>query len=55
MGFGLSQEIFKETYQRPPDCQQRDTGRAKIMASWAYIHWGCPDFMGANMLPLAEF
>ena len=24
------------------------------MASWAYIHWGCPDFMGANMLPLAE-
>jgi len=24
------------------------------MASWAYIHWGCPDFMGADMLPLAE-
>jgi len=55
MGFGISQEIFKETYQHPPDCRQRDTGRDEITASWAYIHWVCPDLMGANMLPLAEY
>ena len=32
----------------PPDCQQRDTGRDKITASWAYIHWGCPGLMGVD-------
>jgi len=45
---------FLGNISTPPDCQQRDTGRDEITASWAHIHWGCPDLMGANLLPLAE-
>jgi len=54
MGFGIPQEIFKETYQRLLIVNKVTQAKTKAVASWAYIHWGCPDFMGANLLPLAE-
>jgi len=56
MGNGLwhSARNFYGNISTPPDCYQRDTGRDEITASWAYILWDCPDFMGVNLLPLAE-
>ena len=38
----------------PPDCQQRDTGRDEITASWAYIHWGCPGLNGSGSAAVGE-
>ena len=48
MGFGLSQEIFKETYQRPLIVNKETQAETKSRLRGHYIHWGLPGFHGSE-------
>ncbi len=54
MGFGIPQEIFKETCQRPLIVNKETQAETKSRLRGLISTGACPDFMGANLLPLAE-